>query len=385
MNKNENYIKFYYDREGNPSAEINIGGKKELCKEEKELRKLIEICQKYGQDKAVIKKHVTKIYKELKEYLKEQKRKKRLKIYGKIKEKMKIVTNAPLYAKITAGAITVGLIAIPFLHSEENDTSNRIIAIEEEPDNELPKPPLIVPRLEEEPQEQKTNIDFQQILDENSFHYYYEQENSYNNQTVINAKRYEQIFEKYANMYGVDKDLLIAIAAQESSGNHYENVLRTNAAAEGIMQIQKTVHINTTIYAYNFETKQTEGFEITEENLKDLDTNIKIGAMFLRECLEAENYNIPLAVQAYNFGQGNINKVLNNCYENSEEIRNNPLNNIWLDHRAFLNIGDAQYIEHVFRYLPPNKTINVRRRDNTIVSIPIQNDYLNEKEKVPTL
>ena len=217
------------------------------------------------------------------------------------------------------------------------------------------------------------------MFEKETFHYSYENKTNKNN--IENSKRYEDIFDKYSNMYGLDKNLLLALSAQESSGDHYNNL--DNGPACGIMQIEKAVHIGENISAYNFNTNEVETININDNNIRDLDTNIKIGAMILRDCIEKSNYNIPLALQTYNFGSGNMNKVLNACSYNEdisvEEMTNNPIKNNWLNYRNFLNTGDPEYVEHVFSYLDDNTELSVLDRNSNQVSIKITNDYKKSK------
>ena len=181
-------------------------------------------------------------------------------------------------------------------------------------------------------------------------------------------------------MFGIDPNLLMAIAAQESSGDHYGNLEKGCAA--GIMQIEKAVHIGHTVSAYNFETGKVETISVTSDKLQDLETNIKIGTMIARTSIEDSNYNIPLGLQTYNFGPGSISNVLNTCcsQENvdKKEVKNDPTNNIWLNYRAFLHTGDAKYVEHVFSFLDNNAEITVLDRDGNKRTVKLSNDYQEE-------
>ena len=189
-----------------------------------------------------------------------------------------------------------------------------------------------------------------------------------------NVKKYESIFKKYGEMYGIDYHIIMAIAAQESNGDHYNNLY--NGPAEGIMQIEKSVHLNNTLTAYNFLNKSEESIVVTKEALDDLETNIKIGTMILQNVLTQQNYNIPLAIQTYNFGPGNIQKVLNTC-SSIEGIDTTSLlndNYEWMNYREFLNIGDPLYVEHILSYIP-SKTITVTTTAGETRKLELSNEY----------
>ena len=239
-------------------------------------------------------------------------------------------------------------------------------------------------KVKEEKKEEKKKIssnkqELKNMLETESFNYSYEDRS--NNSNIENARRYEDTFKKYANMYGLDKDLLMAIAAQESSGDHYNN-LNSNQPGKGIMQIEY-VHIGENLSAHNFETNTEDSIKVDMNTLSDLDSNIKIGAMILRNCIDSYNCNIPLSLQTYNFGPGNINKVLNSCssIENIsiDKLKNDPTNNSWLNYRSALGIGDPEYVEHVFSYMK-DKKITVLDHNGNPISINLNNQIKNSKQ-----
>lgn len=379
-----NYINYYFDEENKFTAKIHNNGKYRIVKNETNLLKLLEISQKYGYKinrEGIIKKKAKQI---TKEYDKYQKRKKRLKILGHIAENMVLSRKNKVLGKtiLVAGILTT--IAITSAQPkgaeahEENISEISYSTVQTLDDN-------IKTNIEELSDyefvetDNKKNNELDMMLQNDSFHFSYEDRT--NSDALKNAKRYEDLFEKYANRYGLDKNLLLALASQESSGEHYKNLEKGPAA--GIMQIEKKIHTGTTISAFNFETNEVERVKVTEDNLKDIETNIQIGSMILRNYLENNNYNIPLTLQTYNFGPGNMQKVLNACssleQENIKDMRNTPTNNSWLKYRAHLNIGDAKYVEHVFSFLENNTTLSVKNRENKNISINITNDLVNTK------
>lgn len=169
----------------------------------------------------------------------------------------------------------------------------------------------------------------------------------------------------------------MALAAQESGGDHY-GTLDTGYAI-GLMQVEGAVHIGNTEYAYNFETGEYDEVYVTEDLLRNVETNIQIGAMILRQCIDSNNCNIPLALQTYNFGPGNMNNVIEQCcqYEGVDEetLRSDPTNNSWLGYRDCISVGDSEYVEHVFSFLPSGTELTVKTQDNEDITISLANDY----------
>ena len=394
-------IEFLFDKEDNFIARLYTDGRIRIVRDKNDVSGLMRICYKNGysvQGPGLIVERADKISKDFMDYMK--RKHKGLYVLGQIAEKMRLVKKDKyLRRRLTAGALTgiIALTGFSIHNSHKKDDTNindtpsysddaPIDSYDDSPYGE----PYTEPATTTEPTETpkapnydyfNNNRDLDSMLQKMEFHYNYEDRE--NQEPIYNAKRYEDIFTKYANQYGLDKNLVIALAAQESSGEHYGNL--DNGCAEGIMQIEKSVHIGTTVTAYNFETGEKDSIEVTAENLQDLDTNIKVGCMILRNCIEQNDYNIPLSLQTYNFGPGNMANALAACSANEavseERMISDPTNTKWLDYREFLNTGDPLYVEHVFSYLPDETELTVLKRDGTPVSITLCND----QQKTPSL
>lgn len=185
---------------------------------------------------------------------------------------------------------------------------------------------------------------------------------------------YGDILEKYASQYGLDSNLVLAIATQER-GIHSKD--RDLGGATGLMQIQNAVWNGETIYAYNFQTQQKEKIYITKEKIKDLDTNIKIGCMYLQNCMQYMKYNTVAAVQCYNMGYGNMKKILtaysNECGKSINEILEDEYDVGWLGYRDIINKGDTNYVEHVFSWIGNNIKITNLKDDGALITSSITN------------
>ena len=113
-------------------------------------------------------------------------------------------------------------------------------------DNALEEEKEIVEKIPEQDQTLSYNDNMIEMFQTEEFHFSYE--NRTEEENIRNAKRYEDLFEKYANQYGMDKNLLMAMAAQESNGDHNSHI--NNGPAEGLMQIEKSAHLGTVVSAY---------------------------------------------------------------------------------------------------------------------------------------
>ena len=389
------YIEFLYDSNNEFIAKLHTDGKVRTVRDVDDINKLIDICYKYGyivQGEGEIYERANRISKEFTTYM--NKKHKVLFIIGTIAENMKLSKKNPTIKKLILPGALIGVIAFahgakthddpqpqPYTPDTSSSYSDTTMPYEEET-VETTTTSYIQPSFEYQGQaaayyDSQVYEDLESMFqDSNSFHFNFEDRS--NGQEVENAKRYEDIFEKYARQYGVDKNLLIAMAAQESSGQHYEKL--DCGAAEGIMQIEKKVHIDTTIYSYNFNLGKVESFDITRENIRDLDTNIKISAMILRNCLEYYNYNIPMGLQAYNMGCGSVEKVVERCSSSEglteDTIINTQTNNEWTKYRRIIDTGDPEYLEHVLSYLENGQNIEVLKRDGSMKTVKITNDYV---------
>lgn len=126
---------------------------------------------------------------------------------------------------------------------------------------------------------------------------------------AVSAKNnYYSLVSKYAKTYGIDKDLMMAIGTQEK-GVHSTEI--DPGGGVGLMQMQYQVWVNQDVKAYNFDTNSWESFHVTDNNIRELDTNIKIACMYFQNCLVNMDYNVPAALCAYNWGMTSTKNKLN--------------------------------------------------------------------------
>jgi hypothetical protein len=112
----------------------------------------------------------------------------------------------------------------------------------------------------------------------------------------LSARKQSQIdqwIDKYASMYGVDRNLVAAVIKAESGGHHYKGntneVLKSSAGALGFMQLMP----DTARYL--------------KVNPRDPEDNIKGGVKYLKEQLNTFGSK-ELALAAYNAGPGKVQK-----------------------------------------------------------------------------
>jgi len=171
---------------------------------------------------------------------------------------------------------------------------------------------------------------------------------------------YYEIVEKYSNKWGVSPNIIMSMLTQESGG------YSTN-----LMQIQFWSWRDQVINVYNFEegkyqklvltdnptefkSKYGDIITITESDLNNPITNISVGTVLFRESARAMNNHIGASIQCYNFGYGNMMKVLNETANQTgvsvETILENQENIDFVNYTHIINAGDPNYLSNVMQY-----------------------------------
>ena len=206
-------------------------------------------------------------------------------------------------------------------------------------------------------------------------------------------EKYDNEINDVSKKYGVSPNLIRAMVTQESVG------IDTN-----LMQITWDAWEDHVFNVPNFETMTFEKYVLTDDSSKygdgfntisrnDLnipENNIKIGVFIFKELLEDYyNYNIPLAIQAYNYGPGNINNLLE--IESSvtgksvKELIDDKTNVDFINYTNNISQGDPNYLKNVLSYLD-DKKIDIKSIDtNHIGNLVITNSIVLNNQKAKTL
>lgn len=190
------------------------------------------------------------------------------------------------------------------------------------------------------------------------------------------AIKYYDTISKYAELYGIDPILALAVASHER-GEHSDTV--DSGGGLGLFQIQvegSWSWIGREISAYNFKTKEYDQYEIKLDEIKGIDKNVQVACMMLQNFLIKYNYNVAEAVTAYNYGENYLSMVLNKCSQETG-ISISDLNNLecleWLNYRSIISGGDSYYLENVFKYIPNETVLNFKKIDGSELNIEYQN------------
>lgn len=193
---------------------------------------------------------------------------------------------------------------------------------------------------------------------------------------------YGDMISKYAKMYGIDPKLAIAVATQETDTGIHRSTM-DDGGATGLMQIQNDVWLGEYVTAYNFETKEVESIKVTKNNIGQVDYNIRMGCMILQNAMEYMDHNVLAAIQCYNMGCGNVNKILDAYSKYSGKSRKSILNDVsdtgWMDFREIIKVGEPNYVEKVFSWMGEENSIKNVKRDGSLVSINVGNQIESKK------
>lgn len=111
--------------------------------------------------------------------------------------------------------------------------------------------------------------------------------------------KYEEIVEKYASEYKLEKAFVYAVIRTESRFDPYAV---SSASARGLMQIREETGKDC--------AKELKIKDYTPDMLFDADTNIRLGCYYLSKLMKLYGNNISKTAAAYNAGLGNVNNWL---------------------------------------------------------------------------
>jgi len=127
--------------------------------------------------------------------------------------------------------------------------------------------------------------------------------------------KYQNYVEQAAEENNIDKLLIYSIIKAESGFNPKA---KSASGAIGLMQVM--------LPTANEIALKLDMVELLEEDLYEIEKNIKIGTKYFASLLEAYDNNLNLAIIAYNAGIGNVDNWIEKGIINKEgtDIENIP-------------------------------------------------------------
>lgn len=106
---------------------------------------------------------------------------------------------------------------------------------------------------------------------------------------------HQELILKWAQVYGVDSNLVFAIIRAESK---YETRAESSKGAKGLMQIMPTTG------QWIADQLGVDNFDVN--SLHDPDQNIQFGCWYLADLSKEFHGSLPLVITAYNAGRGTV-------------------------------------------------------------------------------
>lgn len=159
-----------------------------------------------------------------------------------------------------------------------------------------------------------------------------------------NVTQYNDIFKKAGDQYGIDPNILAAICMQESGGINWQyNKNGDLMPAWGIMQIEYTNEKS--FAAFGLDNTNVEW---TLEDRLDPEKAVPYAAYLLSEALRKYDSDYAKMLQAYNFGETVLNRIIEAKGDEWMDERKNAVE--YVSGWASESYGDKEYVEHVLRY-----------------------------------
>ena len=192
-------------------------------------------------------------------------------------------------------------------------------------------------------------------IDDNANNVLNIEDRSQEQKAIFTRENYYNLIEYYSRLYGINPDIMCAIATQER-GVHSEK--KDAGGAIGLMQVQVSVWDNESLKVFNNMTNSYETLYATEDKLSKIDFNVQFACAIFSDCLNKMNGNVLAAVMAYNRGPTAARNIIR-TYANSkgmtcDDVLNNPNDLGWLHYEGLDYAGDPKYVEHVMSYYTGN-------------------------------
>lgn len=158
------------------------------------------------------------------------------------------------------------------------------------------------------------------------------------------VQKYSDIFYSAGRQYGIDPNILAAICMQESAGVNYS--YREDGSpypAWGIMQIEYTHE-----KAFAKFGLESTGVAWTLKDRLDPEKAVPYAAYLLSESLHRYDGDYIKMIQAYNFGDVVLNRIISAVGDGWLDERINAAK--YADNWKYNKYGDAKYAEHVLAY-----------------------------------
>ena len=169
----------------------------------------------------------------------------------------------------------------------------------------------------------------------------------------------EDIINERGNRWGVDPELLHDIISQESSGGKESNVGQFEFKwwDEQPMKVHNFETGRDVTVVFSNTPEQWNGkadIIITEADLQNIKTQVSTSAIILQFYFNMYDHNIPLAIQAYNRGQTNVDAMLRDTAQGEGvtvgDIKADQDNLSWIGY-AYKDENGLTYFQEIVKHI----------------------------------
>ena len=248
--------------------------------------------------------------------------------------------------------------------------SGIVLSLNKDKSNDIAIASSIVTETEKGNDEEELSEVYEMIIDEdsNQINYDFDRETDSSDFKYVD-ETYGDLTNEIGKKYGVSPSLIKAMITQESAGVN-----------PNLMQIQFDSWIDMLLVTHDFvndkdvklvltdnpDEYDSDVVTISRDELLNPKTNISVGTVLLRETASYYDYNIPMSIQAYNFGIGNMDKVINQLAYVTNDTYDGVVSNRneidFMNYTNIINVGDFEYLFHVMRYVDSSE-INISYLD----------------------
>lgn len=129
------------------------------------------------------------------------------------------------------------------------------------------------------------------------------------NEFLLSQEKYKDIIPEMAKTYGIDENILTAIAAIDIQER--DDSIIGSGTRIGPMHIKYYEIANRSFRVYNYKEQAFELIEVKENDLVNPETNIKIGCAMIQRALRDCNGNIVLALESSELGKYSYKEMRN--------------------------------------------------------------------------
>lgn len=201
-----------------------------------------------------------------------------------------------------------------------------------------------------------------------------------------NIEYLEDIINERSNRWGVSPELVHDIISQESSGGKYDQVgqfeFRWWHDKEFTLHNYETNKDVVVVFSNNSsEWAGKADIIISEEDLKNVKTQVSVIPIILQIYFDMYDHNIPITIQAYNRGQTNVDELLRKTAQGEgltvEELKADQNNLSWIDY-AWKDENNLTYFQEVAQHISENQ-----QRDG--INDTYSMSYIDEEGNIQTV